>query len=172
MKVESLDKNKHDRKNFDCGEVALNNYLKTIAAQHESKSLSRTFVLISGSEQKQIKGYYSLSPCLVELNQLPENMAKKYPKPIHCALIGRLAVSKSQQGQGFGSILLVDAIRKAVSSSEKIPTPMIIVESKGDSATKFYLKMGFQLFPRENKKLFMSLKTAQNLIANVDDTTV
>ncbi len=41
----ALDKNKHDRKNFDCGIDALNNYLKLTANQQSTKNNSRTYIL-------------------------------------------------------------------------------------------------------------------------------
>ena len=110
MKIERLDRDKHDRNAFDCGEQVLNNYLKTTSGQHDKKDLSRTFVLTSRHNPSQIKGFYSLALCTVELDALPQNIAKKYPATIHCALIGRLAVNKTHQRQGLGSILLIDAV--------------------------------------------------------------
>ncbi|MBD2795936.1 GNAT family N-acetyltransferase [Xenorhabdus sp. 18] len=162
MKIEHLNKNKHNRNNFDCGEPALNNYLKSVSGQHDKKNLSRTFVLTS-KDESQIRGYYSLALCTVELDQLPEKIAKKYPSALHCALIGRLAVSKAFQRQGLGEILLIDAIRKSIESSKLIPTPMIIVDTK-NSAKKFYMNMGFQEFPQTKNKLFMPLTVAIDVL--------
>ncbi|MCP9266651.1 hypothetical protein M5U04_00695 [Xenorhabdus sp. XENO-1] len=88
MKIECLNKNKHDRNNFDCGEPALNNYLKAVSGQHDKKDLSITFVLTSSQNESQIKGYYSLALCTVELDELPEKISKKYPSSLYCTLIG------------------------------------------------------------------------------------
>ncbi|PHM47332.1 GNAT family N-acetyltransferase [Xenorhabdus miraniensis] len=168
MQIKPLDKNKHDRNNFDCGEPELNNYLKTVSGQHDKKALSRTFVLTSSQNEHQIKGFYSLALCTIELDELPEKIAKKYPSALHCALIGRLAVSKSFQRQGFGEILLIDAIRKAIKSSKIIPTPMIIVDAKNDIVKRLYINMGFDEFPREKGKLFMTMVNAIKMIEIAD----
>ena len=168
MKIERLDKNKHDKKSFDCGVEALNNYLKAISGQHDKKDLSRTFVLTSKQNPSQIKGFYSLTLCSVELEDLPPDIAKKYPNTIHCALIGRLAVNEKHQRQGFGSILLIDAIRKAIESSENIPTPMIIIDAKTPIARKIYLEMGFSSFPKDEDRLFMPMKDSIAMIKQVD----
>lgn len=170
MQIEKLDKDKHIRNDFDCGEPALNNYLKTISGQHDKKDLSRTFVLTSEQNPSQIKGYYSLALCTVELNDLPEKAANKYPSGtiLHCALIGRLAVSKSVQRQGFGSILLIDAIKKAIQSSELIPTPMIIVDAKNDIAKKLYKEIGFEEFAREKSRLMMPIAAAKEMLRKAD----
>jgi hypothetical protein len=42
--VASLDKAKHDRAGFDCGEPALDEFLETKASQHQARRVSRTFV--------------------------------------------------------------------------------------------------------------------------------
>jgi hypothetical protein len=102
MRILILDKNKHDRTKFDCGESALNNYLKQVAGQHANKDLSRTYVLTSPQNGSKIKGFYSLTLCQVNLSELPSNIAKKYNNGIYCTLIGRLAVNKSDQGKGCG----------------------------------------------------------------------
>ncbi|CDH06976.1 conserved hypothetical protein [Xenorhabdus bovienii str. oregonense] len=168
MKIERLNKNKHDRNNFDCGEPALNNYLKAVSGQHDKKDLSRTFVLTSSQNESQIKGYYSLALCTVELDEIPEKISKKYPSSLYCALIGRLAINKLFQRQGLGEILLIDAIRKSIESSESIPTPMIIVDAKHDIAKKFYINMGFQEFPKMKFRLFMPMNAAVNIIEQID----
>lgn len=45
MHVVPLDKNKYQRKTFDCGNEALNNYLKLMANQQSQKDNSRTYIL-------------------------------------------------------------------------------------------------------------------------------
>ena len=167
MKIVKLDKKQHDKKNFDCGVESLNNYLKSISGQHDKKDLSRTFVLVSEQRPSQIKGFYSLTLCTVELESLPPDIAKKYPNTIHCALIGRLAVNKSSQRQGIGSILLIDAIKKAIKSSTNIPTPMIIIDAKTPIARQIYLDMGFSSFPVDSDRLFMTMRDATEMINSI-----
>lgn len=169
MKIEPLDKSVHDRKSFDCGEQALNNFLKTTSAQHSQKSLSRTFVLTTHNNPAQIKGFYSLAICTVELKDLPPNIAAKYPAAIHCALIGRLAVSNTCQGQGLGAYLLVDAVRNAVVAAELLPTPMIIVDAKNQKVKEWYQSYGFQPFPVMTNRLYMPLATAKAMLDKVDN---
>ena len=77
MRITQLDKTVHDRKTFDCGEDALNNYLKSVAGQHDVKSLARTFVITSKKNKSKILGFYSLALCQVNLSELPNSIAKK-----------------------------------------------------------------------------------------------
>lgn len=164
MRISPLDKKVHDRNKFDCGEPALNNYLKQVSGQHDNKDLARTFVLTSHQNTSQIKGFYSLALCKVELNELPKSIAKKFPNEVFCTLIGRLAVNNQHQGQGFGNSLLIDAITKAVDSSDLVPKPMIIVEAKNERVKEWYKDFGFAEFPRTPNKLFMSQKEAKRML--------
>lgn len=167
MRILPLDKTVHNRSKFDCGEPALNNYLKQVSGQHDKKDLSRTYVLISSQNESQIKGYYSLALCKVDLSELPAEQAKKFPTEIYCTLIGRLAVNTQHQGQGFGSSLLIDAIKNAVDSSSLVPTPMIVVNAKNDRVREWYKEFGFTEFPSEPNKLFMPQKEARRSLGEV-----
>ena len=83
---------------------------------------------------------------------------------MYCTLIGRLAVSKSNQRQGLGSLLLMDAIKNAVLSSELVPKPMIIVEAKNEIARDFYKDFGFSEFPKQSNKLYLPQKEAKAML--------
>ena len=54
--IEVLEK-KHDRSSFECGESALNTYLKNFSMQHAKKNISKTFVLISTESSEQLPNY-------------------------------------------------------------------------------------------------------------------
>ena len=99
----------HDRAGFHCNVDALDNYIHKQAGQDIKRSISRVFVAEQPGNSKEVMGYYSLSTLSIELNQLPENLARKLPRhPIPAALIGRLAVRKSAQGYGIGKMLLIN----------------------------------------------------------------
>lgn len=169
MKISPLNRKIHDRTSFDCGDKTLNNYLKAISNQHHEKDLARTFVLTSEIEPTKIKGFYSLALCTIDLDELPQEIGKKYPKELYCVLIGRLAISQQYQRQGLGSILLVDAVRKAINSSGNIPIPMIIVDAKHDIAKSMYQGLGFSSFSQNEYRLFMTMANAKAVISLVDN---
>lgn len=100
----------HDREAFDCGVEPLNAFLRTTAMQHQEKGVSRTFVLAdpAASSPGRILGYFTLSACEGLAAQLPETLAKRMPRHIPAVLLGRLAVDREFQGQGYGGALLVE----------------------------------------------------------------
>ncbi len=155
-----LDKKRHNRKGFDCGIEPLNNYLKLIANQHSLRDNSRTYVLEDEKDSQCIIGFYTLSMVSVDMSLLPTNLRKKYQGNNTAGLIARLAVDKRYAKQGFGSWLLVDALKKLLHASDAVAFPMVIVDAK-DGASSFYEAFGFSSFSDEKNKLFITVEEIQ-----------
>ena len=74
---ETFDKFIHDRVNFDCGSVELNEFLKTQANQRQKKNNAVTHVAVEKRAHitpKIIYGYYTISSYAVEFGILPEKI--------------------------------------------------------------------------------------------------
>ncbi|MDJ0912352.1 MAG: GNAT family N-acetyltransferase [Desulfobacterales bacterium] len=150
----------HDRAGFQCGNEALDRYLKKQAKQDIKRRISRVFIATKSDNQKLVIGYYTLSTLSIELNQLPEKLARKLPKhPVPAALIGRLAVSNSAQGQGIGKMLLADAIKRTLAVSEQIAIYALVVDAIDDNAKGFYERFGFLRLSDDSPRLFLPLKS-------------
>ena len=61
----------HDREAFDCGEDALNEFLRRFARNSHELGGAKTFLAIDDSDQETILGYYSLSPASVAYARVP-----------------------------------------------------------------------------------------------------
>lgn len=151
----------HDREEFDCGVQALNDFLWSIARQHQEKGVSRTFTLVDRDSETpaRVLGYFSLSACEATTTDLPSRLAKRLPRSIPAVLLGRLAVDRNAQGRGFGSVLLVDAIHRVVATSTQVGIAGLFVDAKDDNAAAFYRKHGFQPLPTNACRLFLPLQT-------------
>ena len=154
MKSVQLDKKKHDRKAFDCGVEALNNYLKLTANQHSTRDNSRTYV-IEDAEGK-IMGFYTLAMVNIDLALLPKDKQVKHGKSIQAGLITRLAVDKRYTKKGYGKWLLIDALVKLLQASDIVAFPMIVVDAK-EGVEDFYTQFGFTAFHDEEYKFFISV---------------
>jgi len=156
MSSVALDKNRHDRKSFDCGVNALNNYLRLIANQQSSRDNSRTYILEDGEGNRKIMGFYTLTMISVDLSSLPPNLQKKHKYSDSVVLIARLAVDKQHVKKGLGSWLLVDALKKLLTASDTVGFPLVVVDAK-DGVAAFYEKFGFKAFKDEKNKLFITI---------------
>ena len=65
---EPINKN-HDRESFDCGEEALNEFLRRYARKSHELGGAKTFLAVDDADNKTILGFYSLSPSLGGLCQ-------------------------------------------------------------------------------------------------------
>lgn len=164
MKIEKLDKSRHDRTTFDCGVAPLNNYLKNYSGQHDKHHLSRTYVLLDEQQSQRTLGFYSLAMTNVNLENLPIKLMKRSPKGANCALLARLAVDLTYTGQGLGGILLIDAIKRAYLASLSVPVPMIVVDAKDQGAAEFYRHFGFKSLPDMPLKLINPMKHMHQLL--------
>ena len=151
-----LDKKRHDRKGFDCGVEALNNYLKHMANQQSIKDNSRTYVLETPKKPHTIIGFYTLSMVSVDLTMLPQNLQKKHHNNHSAGLIARLAIDKHYTKKGLGSWLLVDALKKLLTASNTVAFPVIVVDAK-EGVSTFYEQFGFTPFIDEENKLLISV---------------
>ena len=93
----------------------------------------------------------------IELNQLPEKMARKLPKhPAPAALIGRLAIRNADQGQGVGKLLLADAIKRTLAVSDQIAIYAMVVDAINHNAKGFYEQFGFTRLSDDSPRLYQS----------------
>jgi GNAT superfamily N-acetyltransferase len=153
----------HDRSAFDCGQPALDDWLKVRAGQFDRRDLSRTFVA-SRPDAKLVLGYYAISTHRVVHDVLPAAEAKGLPRlDVPVVLIGRLAVDRSVQGQGLGALLLVDALRRSVQISDQVGIRAVEVDALDDAARNFYLKFGFRSLLDDPRHLFLPMHEIRKL---------
>lgn len=137
-----------DTAGFRCGEAALDEYLQRYARQDIKRGVARVFVATPVEQPGALMGFCSLSAASVDAEQLPESVRKRLPRyPVPAALLGRLAVSEAAQGQGLGSILLVDACKRVAVASQTLAVAAIIVDAKSPAAAAFYQHFGFVELP-------------------------
>ncbi|MBI5142023.1 MAG: GNAT family N-acetyltransferase [Nitrospirae bacterium] len=150
----------HDRNGFDCGVPALNEFLRTIARQHSSKGISRTFVLTAGTPA--MLGFYTLTLCELSVEQLPDDYARKYPlHGLPAVRLARLAVSRKEQGKGYGKLLLADAVHRTSLIAGHAGVIGLFVDAKDDEAGRFYEQFGFLAIPDHPLQLFLPISTVQ-----------
>jgi GNAT superfamily N-acetyltransferase len=153
----------HDRSAFDCGQAPLNDWLKLRAGQYAKKDLARTYVAVRPG-QMVVTGYYAISTHRVSYEALPPDQAKGLPKiDVPVVLLGRLAVDRTAQGQGLGSLLLIDALRRAQHISGEVGIRAVEVDALDDAARRFYLRFGFVSLIDDPNHLFLAMHVIRKL---------
>ena len=121
---------KHDRGAFDCGEPALNEFLRRYARKNHDLGGAKTFLAI-GDSDNTILGFYSLSPASVEYVRTPEIVRHglaRYDVPVF--RLARLAVDRKVQGQGLGGQLLLAAGRRCLLAAAEVGGVALLIDAK------------------------------------------
>ena len=158
----------HDRSSFDCGNAALNDWLQERAGQWQKKELARCYVASlkdeSLKDESLVVGYYAISSHHVGYESLPADQAKGLPRiDVPVVLLGRLAVDQSVRGQGLGSFLLIDALRRAEHLARQLGIRAVEVDAIDEAARQFYLKFGFTPLEDEPNHLFLPMNVIRKL---------
>jgi GNAT superfamily N-acetyltransferase len=141
---------------FDCGEEALNNWLRKHALQNQGAGAAQTYVGLAG---EVVIGYYSLAVGQIEYIDAPERLRKglaRHPVPI--MLLARLAVDKNWQKKGVGRALLRDAVLRTVQAAEIAGIRALAVHAKDDAARRYYEQFDFEASPADPLHLLVLLK--------------
>jgi GNAT superfamily N-acetyltransferase len=146
----------HILAHFDCGQPALNDWLRLRALKNESR-FSRTFVVCDGMN---VVGYYCISAGSIERQSSPAKLRRNAPDTVPISIIGRLAVCQSHAGKGLGASLLADALRRIAIASKSIAIAAVLVQAKDDAALKFYKACAeFIEYPDSSRTLFLPIET-------------
>lgn len=152
----------HKIDGFDCGKLALNDWLIRHARQAQGSGSAKTFVV---AEDAQVAGYFSLTVGQVDINGAPDRIRKgmgQYPIPV--VILARLAVSKLAQGRGIGSGMLQDAIRRTMRIAEHAGIRAMLTHPTDQDAASFYTRFGFIPSPLREQQLLLLLKDARRWV--------
>ena len=152
----------HDTAPFDCGVVALNEYLHKHAFLNHQNRSARTYVALRDT---RLVGYYTLAAGSVSRDQVPPRVAQglgQYPVPV--ILLARLAVDVSERGRGLGKGLLHDALLRAFQASELVGSRAILTHAKDEAAKAFYLRYDFVPSPVNDLHLYLLMKDVRLIV--------
>jgi GNAT superfamily N-acetyltransferase len=146
----------HDLSDFDCGEAALNDWLRHRATKNESR-FSRTYVVCDGN---RVVAYCSIAAGAVERGAAPGKVRRNAPDTIPVSVIGRLAVGRSHAGKGLGADILSDALRRIALASQSIGIGAVLVQAKDEAAKRFYLACAeFIEYPADSRTLLLPIES-------------
>jgi ribosomal protein S18 acetylase RimI-like enzyme len=150
----------HDRKEFRCGDEALDRYFQTQVTQDIRRRVANCFVIVE-TAGGAVAAYYTLSAASIPLIDLPPGEAKRLPRypTLPAVRIGRLAVDRRFQRRGLGELMLMNAVHRTMQGAAAAFA--LLVDTKNDAAVVFYEKYGFRAVAGRPRTLFLPLATAQ-----------
>lgn len=155
--TERFDPAAHAVADFACGEESLDRWLHRYAGQGERRDATRTFV--AADEQGTVWGYYTLVAGQLEHVEATEAVRKGLSRhfPIPVAILARLAVDESSQGQGLGASLLNDALERICRAAQEVAVRAAVVHAINHAAIGFYERFGFRGLSQVPRSLMVTL---------------
>lgn len=145
----------HRLEEFNCGEPALDDWLKRRARANQESGASRTFVVVDND--RRVFGYYALAAGAVSHQESTGSVRRNMPDPVPVMVLGRLAVDRQAQGINLGAALLRDAVIRVQAVSQNAGVRAMVVHALHERARAFYVHHGFQPSPMHPLTLMLRL---------------
>ena len=147
---------------FDCGHVALNEFLQRFALVNQRSNSSQTYASCNAG---QVAGFYSLAVGSVEPSHSAPRVIKGIPRhPVPVMILARLAIDQKYQRQGLGKALLKNALLRTVQAADIAGIRALLVHAKDEEARNWYRQWEFEESPTDAYHLFLLVKDIKALL--------
>ena len=155
---------RHDRDSFDCGEPALNDFLRRHARRSYEKGAAKTFLAVSNLDGA-ILGFYTLCPGAIVYARTPKIVRKGLAwHDVPVFRLGRLAVAISVQGKGLGGQLLLAAGQRCLLAAAEVGGVALLIDAKSERVANWYSSYGAISLADAPLVLLLPLATIQQAI--------
>jgi GNAT superfamily N-acetyltransferase len=119
---------------FDCGDVALNNYLKRHAWSNQQKvSIGVSYIAADETAPRFVLGYFTLATASARHDQFPKKYVRGLPPyDLPLILLARLAVDRRFASRGLGHSLISEAFRISLRVARDVGCRGIVTEAHHD----------------------------------------
>ena len=158
---------KHDRSAFDCGDAELNEFLLRYARQSHDQGGAKTFLAID-DDTRAVIGFYSLAPASLAYHRAPEIVQRGLARhEVPGFRLARIAIDRTQQGQGLGGQLLLAAGRRCLMAAAVVGGTVLIIDAKSARAAAWYVSYGAMPLNDTELTLVLPLATIERLLKEV-----
>jgi ribosomal protein S18 acetylase RimI-like enzyme len=164
LRIEPLDRQKHDRAAFHSGVDRVDNFLKAAARQQDAE-LTRVYVACL-DEQIDVVGYYALNSHSIDVTSLPDKVRKALPRypTISAIYLSVIGFRSDHQGKGGGTFLLMDALLKSTQAADIVGSHFLILDALNERAAKLYREIGLVDLPNHEPRMLMTMKPVRAAI--------
>ena len=149
----------HDRQSFDCGDPAMNDFLRRYARQSHERNVSKTFCAIDIAIPNRVLGFYTVAPSAVAHEAVPASMTKGLAQhEVAGFKLARIATDVAMAGQGLGGQLLAAVALRCLRIAAEAGGVLLIIDAKGERAAQWYASYGAA--PLEDRPLTLVMPLA------------
>jgi ribosomal protein S18 acetylase RimI-like enzyme len=165
LRIEPLDRARHNRMAFRCGVERVGNFLNNNATRQQDSDLTRVYVTCLDAAY-DVVGYYALNAHTIDIATLPQAMAKKLPAypTIAAIYLSMVGFHIDHQGKGGGRFLMSDAFRRSADAANIIGAHVLVLDALNDRAAKLYRELGFVDLPDQAPRMIVAMKTIRKAV--------
>lgn len=141
---------------FDCGQDALNVWLKRRALANQHAGTNRTWVVTERGAQAVVAFYASCTGSLLR-SKAPKRIGQGQPEHVPAVLLARMGVDQNHQDRGLGAALLQHFVLKAMEVGASVGVRLLLVHAKDEEARSFSAHYGFIESPVDPLTMMMVL---------------
>jgi GNAT superfamily N-acetyltransferase len=136
---------RHQVDEFDCGNAALDRWLRESARTADRKGVARVYVW--AESDGRVAAYAAIAPHVIERESVPRRLGRGDPDQIPAVLVAKLALDKGLHGRGLGSQLLIGVLGVIAEAADRAGGRYVVVDAADQSAAAFYQRHGFRAGP-------------------------
>ena len=162
LTIAKFDKALHDRSVFSCGFGPIDNFLKSSLSDQIKNGMVAAWIATAG-DNHAVLGFYILGPMAVRADLGPEKWQRAGVSDIPVIYIRAVAVREDMQGEGLGTTLVVDAMRRCLRIADEMGAAAIVLDVLKDEHFErrwnFYEELGFQPLgdPENPQRMFIAM---------------
>ncbi|HJM49529.1 MAG TPA: GNAT family N-acetyltransferase [Alphaproteobacteria bacterium] len=150
----------HDLSEFDCGNSAINTWLRKRALKNEESGATRTFVVCE-KDSNRVVAFVGLTVGGISRKEVTVKLKRNMPDSVPVAIIGRLGVDLNHSGQGIGQDMVFEGLRQAMAASVHAGMAAVLVIAKNPRAAAWYEEIGFTPLADDPLRLVIRLEDAK-----------
>jgi GNAT superfamily N-acetyltransferase len=145
VRIERIDPGRHDRSVFDCGDSAVDGWLRQDAIVADRQ---QGVVVQVASDGRRVVGCYRLGSFQVQARR-PVRSLWSFDldrMPVPALMVSHLCVDQRLQGRGLGTQLMLHALELAAAVAPAVGARLVVGHGGTERATGFLRRFGFRAF--------------------------
>lgn len=147
LTIAPFDKARHARQAFSCGHAPIDSFLRSSLSDQIRAGLVVAYMATAGTDPA-VLGFHTLGALAVRADLGPKAWQRARVPDIPVIYIRAIAVRTNRQGQGFGTALVVDAMRRCTGIAARMGAAAIVLDVLEDDHSErrhaFYAHLGFR----------------------------
>lgn len=164
VRIERIDVDRHDRSAFDCGDPAVDSWLRQAAVDADRRAAVVVQVAVVGS---RVVGCYRLGSFQVQARTSatsPRHWSLER-MPVPAVVVSRLGVDQGWQGRGFGGLLMWHALDLAAAVGPVVRARLVVACGVTEHPPGFLGRFGFRAFDTDPRWCYLLMQDIEATIS-------